>query len=337
MDRNIGIDYLKSISIILVIIQHTITYELINKIGGAYYILQAVSIFIIISSINLANSFERNEYTIKHIYSKKYFIKKMKRILIPFSIIWVIEILITILQGNYNKISLGKSYITGGFGPGSYFTPIMLQIFFIAPIMYHIAKKNIKVLLGITFIINLIFEIFSHYYLDNSMYRLILLRYLFLISLGLYLVLYNKKSKIIIKFLCFLSMIYIAEIHYFNFKPPVFLAWDSRNVPSFFYPMVLVIIGLTYLNNIKSEKVTNCIILISNSTYHICLIQMLYFWININKKINTQGKDVFNALINVIICVLIGVIFYKFEKVINNNIYKLFTKLSTDSSKAFIE
>lgn len=322
MSRDLRIDYLKTCAIVMIITQHSLSNSIIQKIGGAFYISQAVSIFIILSAYNFANSYNRiNVITIIDCYRTNT-LKKISRILVPFIIMFLIELLILLtINTNISLYELLIAFITGGYGPGSYFTPIMIQLILIFPLLYYWGKKNMKSMLIVIFLINLCFEVYAHFNLTNNEYRLILIRYLFLISLGIYLSLVKTANKYIIIICTAISIMYIFSIHYLNFKPPVFLQWQSRNVPSFFYPFALILLSFKYLPQKINATLKRIIVLISNSTFHIFLIQMMYFWLSINSKLPIPS--IVKPLFNILICTIIGVLFYKSEKTIkfkkNNN------------------
>lgn len=40
-------------------------------------------------------------------------------------------------------LSIIKSFILGGFGPGSYYIPLMIQLIIITPVLFFIEKKII--------------------------------------------------------------------------------------------------------------------------------------------------------------------------------------------------
>lgn len=74
---NYKIDFMKSIAILFVILIHSISLEQRNIIGGPYYILKAVPIFIIISGYNYANSYIKRDLNIRECYNKNYLLKNL--------------------------------------------------------------------------------------------------------------------------------------------------------------------------------------------------------------------------------------------------------------------
>lgn len=322
MKRVTQIDYLKGFAIISVILLHSMTIAQRDIIGGSYYILQAVPVFLILVGYNSVNSYvNRGISDIKKCYEKTYINKRLKNIIVPFIYICIFKIFMLVIEKQPFTIkSLMLTFATGGWGPGGYFVPLMIQVILIIPVLYITAQYNRHLMLGASFIIGMIFEFYS-YYTDMIywLYRIVSLRYLFVIALGVYLALYKiEKKKIFIIGVLF-SLVYITSINYFGLDLPVYQMWQSQNTPSFFYPFALVILGLKILPS-KSETVIGKILeIIGRRSYHIYLFQTLYF-VSFS-KITSQWKVYFSIPINLLLCVIFGLVFYYFENKISKYLH----------------
>lgn len=73
---------------------------------------------------------------------KKIFDKKLRRILISYSVAFAIIIIYRLIHGyDYTLITIIKYYIVRGPGPGGYDTPLIIQIFVLFPIIYRGISK----------------------------------------------------------------------------------------------------------------------------------------------------------------------------------------------------
>lgn len=322
MPRKMQIDYLKGLAIISVILLHSMTVKQRDLIGGTYYILQAVPVFLILVGYNTVHSYLNKGFTdLRSCYEKSNMIKKFKKILVPFIYIWVLELFILIITKQFitPKILI-FSFITGGWGPGGYFVTLMIQFIIIIPLLYKLARYNRYIMLISAFIINMIFELFSFYSnISGNYYRIIAFRYLFVVALGVYLALYQiKRRKLLLAGILF-SLIYITSINYFGVNLPVYHAWQSQNAPSFLWPFALVIIGLKKLPSRSKTFIGRALEEIGKKSYHIFLFQALYFISLV--RVTSHLKVYFAVPVNVCLCVTLGLLFYYIEDKISRYLH----------------
>ena len=318
------IDILKGLAIISVIVQHSLTGQQRDYIGGPFYIYQAVPIFMILAGFNGIGSYERrNCRTLGEIYNWGFISPKLSRLLVPYCLTFIIELgwLVGFLHMGARQIF--NIFLTGGYGPGSYFLPIMLQITVILPIIYFCAKRNVSATLTISFIIGICFEIYAYFPgMPSSIYRLLFLRYLFAVTLGVWLATRKSQSNILLWIGSLLSVVYIYSVHYASLIPPFQADWQSQNTPSFFYPLLLVILALKFLPQtlqLRFQRVT----VIGKASYHIFLTQMVYFTTvagSISKRI---GSTPMSAIINIVLCLVFGTVFYYCEKIFKSRFLKV--------------
>lgn len=314
------IDYLKAISIISVIILHTLPVNILNITLCQFHIWNAVPIFIILSSFTTYISCDKKKLNLKELYNLEYIIKKIKRIIYPIIYVFIITLLIGII---FNKeIYIGFRNLIAYMpvtGPGNYYITLLLQYIIISPLCYYLYKKMPKMSLIISLIINVISEVLLYYVQDNYLYSSCLLRYTFLIFLGFYLfeiIIYknkrlDKKSKSFLIIGLIVSISYMIIINFYSI--PFFNErWKRQLFLADFYPLMIVYLGFKFLPN-KLDKIIN----IGKWSYHIFLVQMVYFIINpieiifnkyleINKIIQYPILIIFNC----IICIFVGYLFY---------------------------
>ncbi len=150
--RDVSIDILKGFAIFSVILLHSWDSSFLLRIGAPYHISQAVPIFIIISGFNGINSYVREKRTsLAQCYAT--IPRRMMRLLIPYSMILMFEYLYiifinffisknasiieafshkeqiyTFIHSVYSIPNVFSFVVTGGFGPGSFFIPILLPL-----------------------------------------------------------------------------------------------------------------------------------------------------------------------------------------------------------------
>lgn len=352
MDKKyfLQIDLIKAYAIISVILLHTISYEvgkcLLIETFANFHIWQAVPIFLIIMGLNMGMSFQRLGLSkLNEIYTKEYFISRFYRIFFPFIIIFILSMCLGLLK-NYmlgeKSIYLGYHSILGQLpttGPGNYFISIIFQFIILFPIIYRIFVYNPKLMLLICFILDFSFQLTAPYisiFVDTPyLYSANIFRYLSAIALGLWIsnnFSVSAKRNRFILFGSILSMTYLFAYNISSYQFPYFLHnWKTQNILSFFYPSLLVMIGMKILPTVSKNRILIFLGFIGKASYHIFLFQILYFasGFKISKLMAIFGYQIdgisalFLAIsVNLIMCISIGMLFFLYEK----KIIRLFFK-----------
>lgn len=320
--RYFSIDLLKGICILLVVFSHctwTATEE--SLLLFPFWVDMAVPIFMIISGFVSAKSFQRKGVsTLKSAYSAKLLSTKLTRYLIPYLLFFLMEELV--IMGVYdNKInihSVFKAFITGGQGPGSYYTPVLVQFIFVFPLIYFIVNKmkfNGVLLCGL---INLFFECAKTIGgMTVQCYRLMFFRYILLVAYGCYLASekYVKNTK-----LAHLSMIagilYIIKFRYSGATPVITNLWPETSL--FACLFIIPLSGSLILNNWRCKPLE----WLGKASYHIYLMQTLYYFAFSEAIALLIDSRAIAFSVNILICVLFGVMFYIFETRLSNLLRK---------------
>ena len=349
MDKNkyyLQIDLLKAVAIISVIIIHTIPYGLINQylffnLIYSFIIIEAIPIFLIIMGINTGLSFKRNSYeSLDQIFTRLYFRKRIRRFVYPLLVAFVISILIGFIF--HKNLNFGFLNIMGYLpltGPGNYFISLVLQFIIIFPFIYIIYLKKPRLMLFLSFSISLIFEVIMANTMIlqvSELYNACILRYIFAITLGLWAAdSFNPEefkkffhNKLFITGVA-ISIAYIIASSFLSFKFPSFIFtpsnWGSQNVFSFFYPLLLIIVGIRFLPSKSENKIVRFFVLIGKASYHIFLLQIIYFGggftfasvlggIVLFKTINIYFLGILTILMNLVICLGFGLVFFLIGK-----------------------
>lgn len=328
------INILKSIAIMFVLILHSISNQFERSIYTVFHIHQAIPIFMLLIGLNLSLSF-RKKMNFK-IYPKKYLISKFKRFVIPYLIIYlcviiIVKILFPKLTFNINYFLFGFSYISGF---GNYFILILFQSIIIFPVIYHYYKKNPKLTIIICLIINFFFQYSLSFIVNNEIfylniligyYKRLVLHYIGYIVLGIWISdkYNNQKISVFLKenkklFLVFLiSVIYLIFYYITGNK----FSFQNYFIISIGYTVLIVLFGLRFLpKEIKNDfqKLFNYI---GKSSYHIYLVQMVFFTILIRLTPEIYfSNNLFYMIILLFIvfvyCILLGIVFFEFCKLI---------------------
>lgn len=282
----------------------------------------AVPIFMVISGYVYSLSYDSSVFAIGKMYSIKELSCKILRFIIPYSLVWLVEITLKILYLK-EPISVGlvaKSFLGGGFGPGTYYTPVMIRIVILAPIVFLFIKKHKKLALICLLLINLIYEVLKYYMgMDADIYRLFVFRYLFIFSYGVWLYTSNTNSKdkydAIDYILGGIGAIYLLLTQYCGIHIVFINMWESTSVVACLYiiPVLRILIRQCKVHNKFLET-------LGKASYNIYLVQMLFYWAFFDKLHEIVAYRAWNLLLCFVICISIGMIFFWFERLLTKRV-----------------
>ncbi|MEE1305195.1 MAG: acyltransferase [Agathobacter sp.] len=315
------LDYLKAVAIMLVITTH---YDWIDKKQYVFtmFINMAVPIFLIVSGYNYAMSYDKKtDGTLKQMYNLKIIWAKLERIIIPALVASTVELILFKVKGlDFDWINL---YLNGGYGPGSYYVPLMVQLILMFPLIYIIMKVNPWFGLISIGIVNLLYEywvVWSE--IEKSSYRLSIGRYLLLIAFGCYMYMYpQKKLKWWILAPAFIYGLYCQKYYLHEWpEMELFPYWRPTAIFIAFYicPIIVILFRIFYHSHIKGF-VGDLLVLISKASYHIFLFQMIYYRFKLAGSI--MDSEWYIAIpINMLITITVGILLYKGENWIRSQI-----------------
>ena len=265
------IDFLKAYAIICVLIGHTIPNS--DLWGYVFWAGMQVPLFILIQ--------------VFHYYKKETKLdigKILKRIIVPFAIVTGFVFLIKLIfEGVGLKLLIISLIKDGGYGPGSYYPLVYIQIALLLvlfkPLFY---KYNKLTLFWLFFIISEACEIAcSLLNVPEFLYRLLVVRYVFLLYLGW---LWVKEGirlnwwTIVLCILSFLTIIYFQYLSKTVDNEPWFFntAWRSHRWPCYFYVshgLVLILFIVWQKIQIKG-RIRTFVKKMASASYEIFLVQM---------------------------------------------------------------
>lgn len=265
------IDFLKAYSIICVVIAHILPADFYKFLLFQVWGDMQVPMFVLIQVFHAYK---------KEIKPKLNWSSLLKRIILPFVAIQAIIIVFKVLTGG--GILLTSFFVSGGYGPGSYYIWIYLQIAFLLVILWPwLRRLSLNQAVVCFLIISVGFEVlFSVIDCPDWLSRLLCVRYLFLIPLGE--VWIEKGIELNLKTFV-LSVLSIVAVLFFVFTnydlEPIFFntGWKTHRWICYFYLPFLLTYGLYLIwNKMKKNKVIEkAIKWTAARSYEIFLSQMV--------------------------------------------------------------
>ena len=322
-----SIDIAKGICITFVMIAHYAWYESEKlKLLFPFWVDMAVPLFMVISGFVYTKSFQKNKISsLENAYTLHSIVKKIIRYSVPFAIAFTVEEVFYIVLENvhHTPAHILKTFIMGGFAPGSYYFPLMIQFVFYFPFIFVIIRKYKFKGVIICFFINLLYEVLKFSYgMNLECYRLLVFRYTLVIAYGCYLATEDHKRHKILSFLCFfLGLTYIIGYKYLDFTPIITSYWPATSMWACLY--LIPIAAPLIINRAKNQVIET----IGKASYDIFLVQMVYYNAHIRGGADIVYKLVENRVLQlvlgIVICVLIGLLFYYLETPLTKKIEKL--------------
>jgi len=335
------IDNIKGIAIVCVLLLHTVPLAFLIESYSTLFIWQAVPIFLIAIGLTWYYSFRKSDSsTLGELYSGRYIMRRLSRFLTPLLLVFAIDLTVTIATNSFgpsmvSTIAMVMVGIMPTYLPGNYFVSLILQLIFIAPLLYYFFTRSPGLALIATFAIDLGFEL-SGPYIPYSVYSICILRYLAALGLGFYIApellskgkldLMDRRFVFIVP-LAAMSAIFLVLYNSSSF--PLFRAeWGTQNLLSFFYPMLLVVLLFRFHLYVSRIDRRHLLELLGRASYHIYLVQMLYFGFVVSSLFTVvNAMPPFVAWLIVIIArlgvnIILGIFSYKVEGRVREKLIK---------------
>jgi len=229
---------------------------------------------------------------------------------------FAIEILYMISRGKLAvdgelPFELVKGFIVGGFGPGSYYYPMMIQFVFIYPVIYFIVKKFEYKGVLIAGLLNAVYELIQcAYNMNYGCYRLLIFRYLLLIAVGCYISYEKIKWNIPLMISSFLiGALFILNYSYREYEPRILTHWTKTSFVACLFIIPIAMIMIRKLGHVRCLPLEY----IGKASYNIFLTQMVWYKFGF-KIMKIYVTDRLSLLIfDLILCIAVGMIFYYLE------------------------
>lgn len=315
------IDFLKGVCILLVVLAHCFPQKLREFSLFPIWGDPAVPIFLI---IQVFHTYKKGVENVAPNYAKLW-----QRIIKPFILMETIIILVSFLRimliGNHDTIKLIKGIISGGgMGPGSYYPWLYVQFAIILAFIVPVFRKIKGMWLAIIFVlIAECIEIFcSIINLWEPLYRLMFLRYTFLIYLGYLLVFKGYTHSWFTGLLSVISIMFTLFFAYTDISLSPYIHdtdWRGCHWMCYFYIayLMLYLLKRIYCKLGKYESIVEYFKKMGQYSYEVFLFQMFYFAVFhgvVIKVLNlVGGKYLAHSIaipFAVIVCI-VPVIWYK--------------------------
>ena len=271
------IDFIKGLCIIAVVFTHALPSAIKDASLFCLWGGMAVPIFLL---VQVFHAYKHGLDSAKPILTLKIF----KRVIIPFvitlAIIWGCQ---SILRPE-KWFVFAQKIVVGGGGPGSYYPWVYVQFTVILALLRPILKRMSYTKIAVLFILaSILVEILlSYIHLNPEIYRIMFIRYIFLILLALDWI--NNGLKIDSKriFLSVVGLVFILIFHYTKINmEPIFNnnAWHDFHWICYFWVAYALtwLIGCLFSKIRESKLVKKVIIPAGGGSYEIFLVQMVVF------------------------------------------------------------
>ncbi len=345
------VDFLKAAMIFLVIFDHMVSWGVKRDIGVTLWERISIPIFLVIIGFNMGLSFKgKGDLTLKQLYSKEYFKRKILRYIVPFLILYTVSTFIGLFMYGFDIIEMydRQFYPSHGFmnlfigilpfwGPGNWFIPVILQSILILPLLYKGFTKKPVLTLILCFLVEiamqttvffLIGEISSweeiHIY---NMFATSILFYLSAVGLGMWFssgYKLEENRNFFMWFLYPISLAFIIAYQFFGFRFMIgnvsFLRGDYHLL-IFPYSAFLFLLAMRFLPQKSERRISRAITLIGKSTYHILLIQILgygmitaYWGTHYGIDVGFEPDVILDMITAWILFISFGILWYKIDQ-----------------------
>ncbi|MFX1482334.1 MAG: acyltransferase family protein [Promethearchaeota archaeon] len=153
------LDVLKAIAIAFVVMDHSLTWEVKGSIGSIFWERLSIPFFLIVMGFNMGYSFRyRGAESLRELYTRDYFIRKIVRYVFPFLVLYMGSILLGLY---FNQLQWDE-YILLGYlpfwGPGNWFIALLFGSIVVFPLVYWAFNKMPKVTLALCFLSELVLQ-----------------------------------------------------------------------------------------------------------------------------------------------------------------------------------
>lgn len=345
------IDVWKSLMILLVIMDHTFTHSYLATYASVFWERISIPLLMIVMGYNLGISLDKKKKTaLRDLYSKSYVLKKMKRYVLPYLILYAIHLILFLIEQNTSMETFDTFYYennlnvyigyTPFYGPGMWFIPTLFTTILIFPLLYWCYKKKPGLTLIGTYLIEILWSLLKYNIYNNvpsfedrvtSIYfQCHIFSFFSAIGLGLWFSSDDKITSLRNWFIWILLIVSLISMKNYTLTQVQTFQWISGDYHFMFFPYsgFLFLLGMRYFPKNPHKIVKKVIRTISKSTYHILLSQILYFSIVYQFFLkmfdpSDQQPDIFDGNptnyywyfpMSIIISVCIGVLWNELEE-----------------------
>lgn len=321
--RDNRLDVMKGVGIIFVIATHVYSIDSATRrcLLFPFWVDQAVPIFLFISGYLWFRSYDRFTQITRR--AKDWLVKATSpalRFYALFTPVFILEILMKMHElkkrggSPFGILDICVSYISGGYGPGSYYLVVLLQLSIIFPLVYLLVRKKPYLSLLLAGMINVGFEALQDYLeLSNATYRLIAARYLFVITLGCLAARgnwFNRDKatngfRFVLPSFSAISMICLLCTAYLSVTIPPFTQWTTTTILSSPYVAFVVVCAMRRVDIVPSF-ITRILALFGVCSFELFLWQMVFFRFLHSKWLSHLSCGALDLVFSLAICTALG-------------------------------
>lgn len=285
------IDILKGLAILAVLGLHTVTSRQLRDWGGAFWLGQAVPVFVVLMGLNATGSLlTRAREGLRGVYTRGYLLSRLDRLYVPFLTVFLLSALIAAAQGSLTVRAILGGLVTGLLpysGPGNYFITFAFEFALVFPALVVAFGRRPAATVVACFALALAGEVVvphvtpiaQHPYVWDSSF----LRLLPWVAVGMLLarlMLHGKPLPGWWLLAAAAAGVYLLAVTVDGDVLRLSLGgWGSLGQTSLaaFYSGFLVALGLRYLPVTSSGVVARGLSAVGRASYEIFLLQILWF------------------------------------------------------------
>lgn len=278
---DLSLDFVKGFCIILVLMNHSISETFNQNVWFWLWGYPAVPLFLL---IQVFQSYKKGFYGI-HLHIGKIW----SRAVFPFLVVQFLLLVAAFIVDP--TISLRQRLVStiywGGRGPGSYYPWIFIQFAILLPLLRPLFRfLNDKWLLGLFIGLSIGSEVLCNYlHVPAWVYRLLFIRYIFLIFLGYRLVVRGIVLNVLTLSISVISIVvvYLFEVKEVDWTPFFYHSkdWSTCHWICYFYiasPMLYFLCKFFYWLP-SGSMVENFVCKMGRHSYAIYIFQLFYFYV----------------------------------------------------------
>lgn len=356
------VDFLKAAMIFLVIFDHIVSWSVKSYIAVTLWERISIPVFLVIMGFNMGRSIQKSEVkTLREMYSWSYFKSKILRYILPFLVLYAVSTFIGLFMYGFDITAMwnGQYYPDYGFihlflgflpfwGPGNWFLPLLFQSILIFPLLYWAFTKKPVITLILCFVVEIALQLTLFFLIGDitsyeegyivTIFMTSVLFYLPAIGLGMWFSFghkLNDNRNFFMWILYPISLAFITAHQFFAFRIRVNgvpLLRGDYHLLIIPYSAFLFLLAMKFLPQNPNGRFSRGISLISKSTYHILLTQilgygMIYAFWGDHHAITTlvtfpfsqsDIAEIMNAVVNLvavwILFISFGILWYKIDQ-----------------------
>lgn len=356
------VDFLKAAMIFLVIFDHIVSWSVKSYIAVTLWERISIPVFLVIMGFNMGRSIQKSEVkTLREMYSWSYFKSKILRYILPFLVLYAASTFIGLFMYGFDITAMwnGQYYPDYGFihlflgflpfwGPGNWFLPLLFQSILIFPLLYWAFTKKPVITLILCFVVEIALQLTLFFLIGDitsyeegyivTIFMTSVLFYLPAIGLGMWFSFghkLNDNRNFFMWILYPISLAFITAHQFFAFRIRVNgvpLLRGDYHLLIIPYSAFLFLLAMKFLPQNPNGRFSRGISLISKSTYHILLTQilgygMIYAFWGDHHAITTlvtfpfsqsDIAEIMNAVVNLvavwILFISFGILWYKIDQ-----------------------